>query len=130
MKRAGLCLTMALALAAFLMPVPVSGGGNIEAVNDTGTNIINAFWDPRTLPVRWKLNQNDSLGLTVVVVKPELDAAFAQWEGLPDNVLDFAFGGTTAANAFAVDGVNALIFNPPSDPGNFVAATKGKNGKT
>ncbi|TDI35492.1 MAG: hypothetical protein E2P03_00755, partial [Acidobacteria bacterium] len=122
MKRAGLSLTLALAVGAFLMPAPVRGGGNIETVNAAGTEIINAFWDPRTFPIRYKLNENAGLGLTIAVVKPQIDAAFNQWEALPDNVLDFAWGGTTAVSAIAADGTNALIFNPPSDPGNFVAA--------
>ncbi|TDI43826.1 MAG: hypothetical protein E2P00_04890 [Acidobacteria bacterium] len=121
MNPYGHCLTLALAMAAFLMPTPVQGGGNIEWLNDTG-DIINVFWDSRTFPIRYKLNENAALGLTLIVVKPEIDAAFAQWEDLPDDMLDFAWGGTTAVNTAAADGVNVLIFNPPIDPGNFVAA--------
>ena len=122
MKRHGQILVLVSLVAALSMPAPVPAGGNIETVNATQSEILNAFWDPRTFPIRYKLNENAGLGLTLLVVKPELDAAFAQWENLADNTLDFAWGGTTAVNAVALDGTNALIFNPPTDPGGFVAA--------
>ncbi len=95
-------------------------GGNIE-LNSGGT-IRNRYWDSRMFPIRYKLNQNVAKGYTAAAIRSTLDAAFANWETIPGINIDFEWGGTTTTNTLSTDGDYALIFNPATDPGDFVAA--------
>ncbi|MFQ5719099.1 MAG: matrixin family metalloprotease [Acidobacteriota bacterium] len=123
MRRAPRLLPVVLVTAAALTSVPDAprGGGNLEVLNPTSTKILNAAWDPRTLPVKWLING----GLfTTSQLRPPLEAAFDTWQNLPDSDWAFSFNGTTTDNFAAADGKNIAVFGATfAMPPDFLAVT-------
>jgi len=125
MKTRLLVITVALCGLLLQAGNSVRAGDNIDEIKQGGAFLVTARWDDRTFPIRYKIFENVAAGLDLATIKPEIAAAFNDWENLPDNILDFAWGGReTTQERWRADGKNVLVFDPnPLDLGGFVAAT-------
>jgi hypothetical protein len=112
--RAVSALLSATVTVLVLLPGPARGGGNLETINLAGSNILNRFWDPDALPIRWHINQATenftSPDVAAGTVLPAVQAAFDSWEAIPTSSVDFEFDGSTTATDAGLDGVNLITF--------------------
>lgn len=110
-----------------------SAGGSLESVDITGFNpspipghligkIIPIKWDPRCIPVRYRVNALSPIpnplgpaSLTVATASAVLQNSLDEWNKIPTSFIDMRIVGTTPNPTFpGLDFVNELSFRVPA----------------
>jgi hypothetical protein len=122
--------SMIVLLAAAVGTAPALAGGALETLDITaGTpspipgqivaKLVRIFWDPRTIPVKYKMNNTldpipNPLGapfLSVAAAQAELQNGFNAWNAIPTSYIDMRITGTVAnPGVRGFDMINELTF--------------------
>src|SRR5262245_30838147 len=129
--RTGVSLVLCCVLLLSWNPAPARAGGNAEALDFTGhvpsplgknliiARIVPRKWDPRCLPVQYRVNDTldpipNPLGpsvLTVAQATPALEAALNVWNDIPTSFIEMRIIGTTSnPGEIGFDMVNEVAF--------------------
>jgi matrixin len=120
---------------------PTRAGGNLEAIVSGGTRIADAVWNPRALPIRWKINDQGIInncnngnptcagGVSPLTLQRAIDgiaAAFNTWQNIPTSTIAFTYAGTSPVTNIGADNVHLITWadtNPGNCPTGVVATT-------
>jgi hypothetical protein len=133
--------------AAGLLAILATGGaaragGNIEAVVNGNTNIVDAVWDVgHALPIPWRINAQGVVnncnngnptcvgGVSPLTLQRAIDAmtaAFNAWQNLPTSNIAFTYAGTTTQTSIGTDNIHLITWadaNVNNCPTGVVATT-------
>lgn len=125
MRRAAAGRAGLLALLIVSGLPPAIAAGNLEAVINNNTQITDAIWNARALPITWKINAqgvinncDDGNPLCVGSVSPitlqraidAMNQAFNTWQNVPSSTIAFSYAGTTTLTNIGLDNTRLITW--------------------
>ena len=118
-------IASALAFVIVSGSAPALAGGNLEAVINNNTQVIDAVWSPRALPITWKINAQGAInncddgnplcvgGVSPLTLQRAIDGmtqAFTAWQNIPSSTIAFSYAGTTTQTNIGLDNVRLITW--------------------
>ncbi len=104
---------------------PALAGGNLEAVVNNNTQVTDAVWSSRALPITWRINSQGAInncddgnplcvgGVSPITLQRAIDAmtqAFTTWQNIPSSTIAFSYAGTTTQTNIGLDNVRLITW--------------------
>jgi hypothetical protein len=133
-----IALGAVLIAGAVAAALPALAGGNLEVIQNNGTQpssanrVWGSAWVPAAIPIPWRINQQGVINncnngnptcvggvspLTLDRAVAAMTAAFDTWQAIPTSKIAFTYAGTSTKTAIGLDDIHLITWADTTTPG-------------